>query len=154
MLQHISKVYILHFVSILGRTLASGRVCVLVHVRDDNQFDLRRSKENGCCNSGSNASDADRDCSCFIQQVVSHERFYGLHLIVRSFFDSVVFLILKRFVLFSLLAVACGYFIIGFLYKRYVLGARGAQQIPNYLFWIRVSHAVQVMLSYSINQNS
>jgi len=46
-----------------------------------------------------------------------------------------------------LLAVAVGYCVIGFLYKRYVLGARGAQQIPNYLFWIRVTQAIQDCVS-------
>jgi len=41
----------------------------------------------------------------------------------------------------------CGYFLVGFLYKRYVAGAQGYEQIPHYLFLRRLLRAIQSPLS-------
>ena len=43
--------------------------------------------------------------------------------------------LLYSFFLFSFFSLAIVYFIGGFLYKRFVLGAKGLEQIPNYKFW-------------------
>uniref|UniRef100_A0A915L1Z1 MRH domain-containing protein n=1 Tax=Romanomermis culicivorax TaxID=13658 RepID=A0A915L1Z1_ROMCU len=42
-----------------------------------------------------------------------------------------------------LLILAFLYIVVGFLYKRYVDGARGIEQVPHYLMWIRLENAVQ-----------
>ncbi|KAG0431169.1 hypothetical protein HPB47_022030 [Ixodes persulcatus] len=31
--------------------------------------------------------------------------------------------------------VLCSYLLLGFMYKRIVMGAKGLEQIPNYSFW-------------------
>ena len=39
------------------------------------------------------------------------------------------------FLVFRFFSLAGVYLIGGFLYKRFVLGAKGVDQIPNYEFW-------------------
>lgn len=55
--------------------------------------------------------------------------------------------ILEFFLFFSLVVVAATYLICGFLYQRFIVGAKGWEQIPNFSFWKIVGNMSAVCIT-------